>query len=298
MHRAGGQAFYQRLRSLTPEQRRRFQMMPVSFTNTLTGDEEKRRGDRVRGTFINSAMLVTLRGAVISDALDDGRVVSGVGGLHDFAVQAFALSDARFIVALNATRHSDGKPRSNIVWSYAHTTLPWNLRDIVVTEYGAADLRGKTDNEAIKALLGIADSRFQGELLSQAVSAGKVEPDWRIPERSRNNTPAALEAALRSGREAGILNRFPFGTEFSVVEQRLLGALGVIKQHAHSRLALAGLVWRGLRAPPPDEPVRQCLLRLQLGPARDRGVSIRDRLLTWLVLGALDRDSAPSSTSP
>ena len=41
----------------------------------------------------------TLRGAVVSDALEDGQVVSGVGGQFDFAAQSFALEDARFIIA-------------------------------------------------------------------------------------------------------------------------------------------------------------------------------------------------------
>jgi len=41
------------------------------------------------------------------------------------------------------------------------------LRDANVTEYGIADIRGKSDRDVAVAMLGIADSRFQDELLGQ-----------------------------------------------------------------------------------------------------------------------------------
>jgi acyl-CoA hydrolase len=62
---------------------------------------------------------------------------------------------------------------SNIVWNYGHMTIPRILRDIVVTEYGIANLRSKSDKDIIAALLNVADSRFQAELLAKAKAAGK-----------------------------------------------------------------------------------------------------------------------------
>lgn len=52
------------------------------------------------------------------------------------------LEGARAVTALNSTHESNGRTTSNIVWSYGHTTSPRHLRDLVVTEYGVADLRG------------------------------------------------------------------------------------------------------------------------------------------------------------
>ncbi len=257
-------SFYQRLNQLTEEDRAIFQMVPASFTNALYGDEVSKRQARVKSAFINSAMMVTLRGAVVSDALEDGRVVSGVGGQHDFAVQAFALDDARFIITLNATRQRHGKTVSNIVWSYAHETLPWHLRDIVITEYGVADLRGTNENQAVKAMLKIADSRFQGALLAQAQKAGKVERDWRIPAPFTSNTPAQLKQALHTAARNQTLPRFPLGTDFNPTEQRLLPALEVISQHANSRLGLVRLAWRGLRARALSDTELKCLQRMEL----------------------------------
>ncbi len=60
---------------------------------------------------------------------------------------------------MRATRSKGGEVTSNIVWRYGHTTIPRHLRDIVVTEYGVADLRGKTDSEVIAAMLAICDTR-------------------------------------------------------------------------------------------------------------------------------------------
>ena len=128
-------------------------MKPISFTNELYGDETGRRAARVKASFINDTMMVNMRGAAVSDALDNGSVISGVGGQHDFVVQAFALKDARSILALHATRVLKSKTVSNIVWTYGHETIPWHLRDIIVTEYGVADLRGQTDAEVIARLL-------------------------------------------------------------------------------------------------------------------------------------------------
>ena len=87
----GPKSFYRALREMPPDQIARIQMMPVSFTNELYGDEAAKRRARVDARFVNNAMMATLMGAAISDGLDDGQVVSGVGGQYNFVAQAFAL---------------------------------------------------------------------------------------------------------------------------------------------------------------------------------------------------------------
>ncbi|MDT9150964.1 acetyl-CoA hydrolase/transferase C-terminal domain-containing protein, partial [Escherichia coli] len=77
-----------------------------------------------------------------------------------------------------------------------HETIPRHLRDMVVTEYGVADLSGQSDEQVIQRLIAIADSRFQGELLEKARSAGKIATDWDIPEAQRNNLPEWISAAM------------------------------------------------------------------------------------------------------
>ena len=88
--------------------------------------------------------------------------------------QAFALAGARSLLTLEAARLAGRKAQSNIRWSYGHETIPRHLRDVFVTEYGVADVRGKSDEDVIALMLAIADSRFQDELARQAKDAGKL----------------------------------------------------------------------------------------------------------------------------
>jgi acyl-CoA hydrolase len=167
----GAKSFYDALNHLTAEEQRSFRMTAISFMNQLYGDEALKRAQRQHARFVNSAMMATLLGAVISDQIEDGRVISGVGGQSNFVTQAHELEGGRAIIELHATRMEKGLPRSNIRWTYGHTTIPRHLRDIIVTEYGAADLRGLSDRDTIAAMLNITDSRFQQPLLEQAKAA-------------------------------------------------------------------------------------------------------------------------------
>ncbi len=276
----GPRGFYAALRDMPERQRNRIRMTAISYVNSLLGDERKKRKARVHARFVNTAMMATLDGAVISDGLEDVRVVSGVGGQHDFVTQAFALEGARSIITLNATRTTGGKTVSNILWSYGHETIPRHLKDIIVTEYGAADLRGKTDRDTVAAMLAIADSRFQPGLLEKAKKAGKIEADYEIPARQRNNTPEHLARML--GKFSGSFPAFPFGTDFTEEEQRLLPALAKLKAASGSRRDLAGLAWRGLRARL-SESEQACLQRMDL--AQPSG--LREHIYALLLKGAL-----------
>lgn len=277
----GPRAFYAALRDMPEEELRRIRMRAVSFVNELYGSEDEKRRARTGARFVNNAMMATLTGAVVSDGLDDGRVVSGVGGQYNFVAQAFALEDARSVITLGTTRHSDGKPASNIRWAYGHTTIPRHLRDLVVTEYGIADLRGKTDRDAIAAMLAIADSRFQPELLRMAKEARKIEKNYELPASARENTPEHIARALQPLRDAGLAPDFPFGCDFDETEQALIPALKTLKKATASPLALARLAVRGMMASREDH--RKALERM--GYAKPQ--ALKDRLYAALLKGAL-----------
>jgi hypothetical protein len=237
----GPRSFYAELRAMPEAERAQFQMRGISFVNALYGDEAARRRDRRGGRFVNNAMLVTALGAVTSDALADGRVVSGVGGQYNFVAQAFALDDARSVIVLPATRSRRGAVTSNVVWSYGHTTIPRHLRDIVVTEYGVAELRGRSDRDCVAAMLGVTDARFRDGLLREAGRAGKIEPGFRPRGPSRRNLPEHVRDALAPAREAGWCRRFPFGTDFTETEQRLMPALARLESALRTPRDLARL---------------------------------------------------------
>jgi hypothetical protein len=280
----GPEAFYQALRDLREDERRLFRMTSVTRINDIFGEEESARHRLRDARFINICMKATLFGAAVSDGLDDGRVVSGVGGQYNFVAMAHELAGARSILLLRATREADGRTESNIVFNYGHATIPRHLRDMVVTEYGIADLRSRTDAEVAGALIAIAERRFQEPLAARAIAAGKLPRGWRVPQAALGNTPQALADRLRPLARNGLLPMFPLGTDFDAAEQRLVPALQWLSgnvSHWRGRAAIAaGLA--GARAAPTDAPA---LARMGLDAPR----GLRERLLRRLVVLSLQR---------
>lgn len=221
----GPNRFYDALNDLDEQERGLFHMTSVGEINQLYGNEALRRVQRRKSRFVNTAIKATLSGAIASDGLESGQVLSGVGGQYNFVSQAHALADGRSIICVRAVRQSSEGPESNIVAHYAHTTIPRHLRDIVVTEYGVADLRGKTDEDVAKALIEIADARFQEELRSAAVAAGKLAADYQVPQSARANTPENVGGWLSAEKRKGRFAAYPYGSDFTEVERALIAAL-------------------------------------------------------------------------
>lgn len=275
----GPRDFYEKLRTLSPELSRGIDMTAISFINQLYGQEKLATLQRRDACFVNTCMMVTLLGAAVSDGLESGRLVSGVGGQYNFVAQAHALPGARSILMLRATRRAQGKVVSNIVWSYGHVTIPRHLRDIVVTEYGIADLRGQTDSEIVKRLLAITDSRFQPELLAEARAAGKIEPGYEIPEAQLDNLPETVTARLAELRSRQLLPDFPFGCDFTAEELAIIKVLQRMQEIADSPLQLMKSLVTSLRE---DKEIPNSLLeRLHL----DHPENLKQRLLRQLFIG-------------
>ena len=275
----GPRDFYQRLRELPHSKRREFNMTAISFINELYGQEDLKRLQRRDARFVNSAFTATLLGAAVADQLEDGRVLSGVGGQYNFVAQGHALHDARSVIMLRSWRESGGDVSSNIVWEYGHCTIPRHLRDIVVTEYGIADLRGKTDRKVIEALLNITDSRFQTELIAQAQQIGKLPKDFCLDPRFADNSPERLQGI--AARHPQLFPEYPLGSDFSAQEQDLLRALNWLK----SKFKLTQIYKLGkatLDAPSP-QAYPEHLARMQL--AQPDG--LREELYQRLLLAGL-----------
>ncbi|WP_339545302.1 acetyl-CoA hydrolase/transferase C-terminal domain-containing protein [Pseudomonas sp. RA_35y_Pfl2_P32] len=271
----GPRSFYERLRDLPQDLLGEFNMTAISYINELYGQEELKRLQRRDARFINSAFTVTLMGAGVADQLEDGRVLSGVGGQYNFVVQGHALQGARSILMLRSCRESGGDISSNIVWQYGHCTIPRHLRDIVITEYGIADLRGQTDAKVIELLLNISDSRFQPGLIEQAQKAGKLAKDFRLEARFTDNTPQRLQAI--AARHSQLFPEYPLGSDFSSEERDLLRALNWLK----SKFKLTEILQLGkaaLDAPQPSE-YPQHLARMQLTKPEGLKEDLYQRLL-------------------
>jgi acyl-CoA hydrolase len=113
---------------------------------------------------INSALEVDLTGQVTAESLG-GRQVAGIGGQFDFVLGARHSRGGASIIALPSTAR-DGSV-SRIVprlGAGAAVTTPRFLADWVVTEFGAARLKGRGARERAAALIAVAHPRFREEL--------------------------------------------------------------------------------------------------------------------------------------
>jgi acyl-CoA hydrolase len=113
---------------------------------------------------INSALEVDLTGQVTAESLG-GRQVAGVGGQFDFVLGASRSRGGASIIAFPSTGRNGAVSRIvPRLTEGAAVTSPRVLTDWIVTEYGAARMRGRGERERRAALIAIADPRFRGEL--------------------------------------------------------------------------------------------------------------------------------------
>jgi acyl-CoA hydrolase len=282
----GPKSFYQALNDMSEEERGQFGMSGVDKVNQLYGDEELRSLQRKDGRFVNAGMKATLFGAASADHLDNGTVISGVGGQYNFNAMAHALPDGRFILMIKSTKGSGKKLRSNIVFSYGSCTITKHSRDIIVTEYGIADIRDLSESEVVKKMLNVADSRFQNQLLQEAKKAGKVQADYEIPAEYTNNYPEKIAELLKPYQAQGYFQSFPFGTDLSDDDVALGGSLKVMKALGeNSKVKMfAGLIGEFFRSVPAS--AERHLVRMNL----DKPASLKEKLYRKMILFALRKN--------
>ena len=276
----GPRAFYNALNAMTEEERMQFGMSGVEKVNQLYGDEELRTLQRKDGRFVNAGMMANVFGAITSDTLECGRVVSGIGGQYNFVSMAHALPDGRLVMMIRSTRNSCKKIKSNIVYNYGHTSIPKHLRDIIVTEYGIADVRGKPDSKIIEEMLKITDSRFQDDLIKEAKIHGKLAPDFELAPEYRQNFPQKLEALLKPFQADGHFAAFPFGTDFTTEEIAIGGSLKALAAKKKTAI-IKGLIAELFRSIPPC--AKPYLERMKL----DKPKTGKEKIMRKVVLSAM-----------
>ena len=115
---------------------------------------------------INSALGVDLLGQVVADRINN-KQFSGIGGHEDFVAHSGLELEDRSLICLPATAMVNGEVVSRIVASLPFgtaVTTPRHQVDVIVTEYGVAELRGATVSERAFALAEIAHPDFREEL--------------------------------------------------------------------------------------------------------------------------------------
>jgi acyl-CoA hydrolase len=116
---------------------------------------------------INGALTVDLAGQVVADVIR-GRQYSGIGGHEDFVAGAGLAEAGRSLICLPSTTQAGGERVSRIVSALPEgsmVTTPRHQVDVIVTEYGAAELAGRSVQERARALAAVAHPDFRDALV-------------------------------------------------------------------------------------------------------------------------------------
>ena len=114
---------------------------------------------------VNSCIQVDFLGQVVSDTVGP-RQISGVGGQVDFVRGAAMSRGGRSIIAMpSAKRKGEVSSIVPLIDQWAAVTTSRNDVSYVVTEYGIADLKGRSNRERARQLIGIAHPKFREELI-------------------------------------------------------------------------------------------------------------------------------------
>ena len=148
-----------------------FEMQPVDYTN----DPRIIAANR-KLVAVNTALQVDLYGNVYADVLGLVDQYTGAGGQLDFAVGCALANDARFVNVLPSTAANGtvsrivahpSREQGNALASQI-PTVPRYYSDCVVTEYGVACLKGKSNRDRTSSLIGVAHPDFRESLRYQA----------------------------------------------------------------------------------------------------------------------------------
>jgi acyl-CoA hydrolase len=142
----------------------RVRFLPVEAVNSAEAIGRNRNA-----VAINGALAVDLYGQLAADTLA-GRQFSGIGGHEDFVSGGSLAPGGRSLVCLPAAAESEGRRLSRIVCTLPAgvvVTTPRHAADVVITEYGAAELAGRTVSERAHALIGIAHPELRDGLRAE-----------------------------------------------------------------------------------------------------------------------------------
>jgi acyl-CoA hydrolase len=129
---------------------------------------------------INAALAVDLKGQVVADQLPNGQY-SGIGGHEDFVTGASLCPEGHSLICLSSTvRTRSGRSVSRIVTAVEQgiaVTTPRHHADVIITEWGAAELAGRTEGERAEALAAIAHPAVRDALRAGMTTLPDVPED-------------------------------------------------------------------------------------------------------------------------
>lgn len=151
------------------------EMLPVDYVN-----DPRIIAKNSKLVAINAALQVDLFGNIYADILGIQDQYSGAGGQLDFAMGCSLAPDSKFVTVLPSTTDNDRISRIVVHPSLEQhnqmapqiPTVSRYYADYVVTEYGVAHLKGKSNQERAKALIAVAHPVHRGALQQQAKKVG------------------------------------------------------------------------------------------------------------------------------
>ena len=143
------------------------ELLPVDYVN-----DPRVIGSEHQFVSINATLEVDLLGQAASETLN-GRYYSGSGGQADFARGAMYSEHGQGFIVLHSTTKDETESRitPQLPAGSVVTTLK-NTVDNVVTEYGIAELRGRSVRERARSLISIAHPKFRDDFTAQAHTLG------------------------------------------------------------------------------------------------------------------------------
>ncbi len=210
-----------------------FEFRPTEFTN-----DPFQIARNCKMVAISSAIEVDLTGQVCADSIG-GKFYSGFGGQVDFIRGAAHSEGGKPIIALPSTTR-DGKISRIVPWLKTGAGVVTSRADVhyVVTEYGVAQLHGKSVRERAIALIHIAHPKFREELMRQARTARLVHPNQIALPHGLQPYPKKYEITGKfKGRlkvffrpvqptDEGLLKEFFYSHSDETIRQRYLGIIG------------------------------------------------------------------------
>lgn len=147
--------------------------VPQSVVNDLTKVRETEKF-----TAINTALQVDLRGNINATMgpVKDGkpRRISSPGGQVDFMSSASLAKDGKAVIAIRSTAKGGDLSTITLKTYGDEITTRSEFVTHVVTEYGVAELAGKTEAEKALELISVAHPKFRNDLLQEALDANII----------------------------------------------------------------------------------------------------------------------------
>jgi len=120
---------------------------------------------------VNTALQVNLRGEVNATIAPDGQRISSPGGQVEFMSAGARSPGGKAIIAIRSTAKGGAISSISLNLYPGPITTPHESVTHVVTEYGTADLAGKTESERALALISIAHPKFRQQLINEAIAS-------------------------------------------------------------------------------------------------------------------------------